>query len=508
MQAKHRVIVIGFDGATFNIIKPMLKKGKLPSFAKMMQIGVHGNLKSTIPPTSAPAWTSFMTGVNPGKHGVFDFVDHKNSSIKELKIVDSRLIQQKTIWELLGEKGLKCGVVNIPITFPAKKINGFMITGMLSRGSEHTCYPKNFIEEIEEFLGEKYIFDFEQICEKGQEKEFYSKLEKMHELREKVLFFLLKEKKVDFLAINFSSTDRASHFLWDATDENGEGYVEKIYERMDKTLGKVLKYRDEHTSIIVMSDHGFGAQKGIININNYLLEKGYIKFNSRGRIKWFLFSHGLTPKNIYQLLKITKTIGLLNIIPKAAKINLMSSFISLKDLDTDNTIAVSSGYAGFLKINRETLAKKNLDFNTVKKKLIQDITNKEHGLGKLIGKIWEREQIYKGKMAVFAPELFIESKDHQVNFGSTFSYSKNLVENPIALRRGKHEMNGIFIATGPEFKKNLEVKQLSIMDIFPIVLKLFELKSPKGIDGKIPIGIFSNHQKTQPNEVVSPKPVA
>jgi len=496
MPIKRKVIVIGFDGATFDIIKPMVKNGKLPNFAKMMQNGVHGNLRSTIPPTSAPAWTSFATGVNPGKHGIFDFIDHKNSSVKELRIVDSTLIQQKTMWELLGEKGIKCGVVNIPITFPAKKINGFMITGMLSRGA-NTCYPTNFMEETEEFLGEKYIFDFEQICEKGQGENFYAKLKKMHRVREKVLFFFLNEKKVDFLAINFSSTDRASHFLYDAKDKNGESYLKKIYRRMDETLGKVLEYCNSSTSIIVMSDHGFEFQKGIININNYLLEKGYIKFNLKGRLKWFLFSHGLTPKNIYKLLKTTRTAWVLNILPKTAKINLMSSFISLKDLNIDNTIAFSSGYAGFLRINREAVAKKNLDLGTVKENLIKDLTDTKQPLGKLIGKVWKREQIYKGKMSVFAPDLFIESKDHQINFGSIFSYSKNLIEPPIALRRGKHAMNGVFMAMGPEFKKSIEAKQLNITDVFPIVLKLFGLKTPPETDGKIPKEIFSTTQIAQ-----------
>ena len=151
MGKKERVIIIGLDGGTLNLMKPWMNEGKLPNFAKIKKKGICGKLRSTTPCYSAPAWVSISTGVQPGKHGIYDFFP--TDSLKK-KIINSRYRKTPAIWNVLTEEGKKAIIVNVPGTYPPEKINGVMITGLLtpSEESEYT-YPK----EIKKDLGKAKI---------------------------------------------------------------------------------------------------------------------------------------------------------------------------------------------------------------------------------------------------------------------------------------------------------------------------------------------------------------
>jgi len=142
------VTVIGLDGATFRLILPWVKQGKLPTLKKMMDQGVWGNLQSTIHPLSPQAWASFMTGKNPGKHGIFEFVEHKANSY-DLRYVNGGFVQGKKIWKLLSDAGKKVCVINVPFTYPPEKVNGNLIAGLDAPGlCSDFCYPPELLTEI------------------------------------------------------------------------------------------------------------------------------------------------------------------------------------------------------------------------------------------------------------------------------------------------------------------------------------------------------------------------
>ena len=153
----NRVVVVGVDGATFDIIKPWSSAGFLPNIKKLLEDGTHGFLNSTIPPITGPAWVSFQTGKNPGKHGIFDWLKRDNNSYA-LKPINAGDIKHKTIWEIIGEQGKKACVINVPVTFPPKKVNGSIVSGMLtpSKNSEYT-YPTNLKSEINKVLDDYEI---------------------------------------------------------------------------------------------------------------------------------------------------------------------------------------------------------------------------------------------------------------------------------------------------------------------------------------------------------------
>ncbi|HLA48241.1 MAG TPA: alkaline phosphatase family protein, partial [Nitrospinota bacterium] len=129
LSKSKKVFILGLDGATFNILKPMLEKGRLPTFSRIMKEGSHCELNSTIISNSAPAWTSFATGKNPGKHSISGFTRLLPNSY-QLKLLSGSDNRAKSLWELLGEHGKQSIVMNIPMTYPPKKINGILISGL------------------------------------------------------------------------------------------------------------------------------------------------------------------------------------------------------------------------------------------------------------------------------------------------------------------------------------------------------------------------------------------
>jgi predicted AlkP superfamily phosphohydrolase/phosphomutase len=121
-----KVLIIGFDGATPELVERWVEENKLPYLQQMIQKGVYGKLRSVYPPISPAAWTTFATGYDPGKHGVYDFrnYDNKRYSCFADTIVDSNAFAGKTIWDIVGAAGSKVGVVTVPVTYPAWKVNG------------------------------------------------------------------------------------------------------------------------------------------------------------------------------------------------------------------------------------------------------------------------------------------------------------------------------------------------------------------------------------------------
>ena len=133
-KGKNKLLVIGIDGGTFDIILPMIHAGRLPNLGRLLSNGAYGTLLSTIPPVTAPAWSSFVMGSNPGQHGVFYFFrkEGKSDGAKsERVLMNLRNIEGIPFWRVLNRYGNKAGLINIPLTYPPDNVDGFMISGML-----------------------------------------------------------------------------------------------------------------------------------------------------------------------------------------------------------------------------------------------------------------------------------------------------------------------------------------------------------------------------------------
>jgi len=174
---KRRVLVLGLDGATWDVLALLAKDGTMPYLADLMSRGVVADLVSLVPPVTATSWSSFVTGLNPGKHGVFEFLLRrkgltraavsKRNPFGEVP-VNSTLRDGVPIWELAGRKGLKSVVVGVPITYPPSKINGLLIGDFLTPfGKRDFTWPPELLDDLEARFGPYKLYHREVYSRRG-----------------------------------------------------------------------------------------------------------------------------------------------------------------------------------------------------------------------------------------------------------------------------------------------------------------------------------------------------
>ena len=228
---KNKILIVGLDGATFRIIKPLVSEGKLPTFSNLMKNGVHGTLRSTIPPITAPAWTSFTTGKNPGKHGLFHFTTFKKNSY-DYSLVNSTLIKSKTMFRLASEAGKRVISINVPITYPPEELNGIVVSGMLSPRNATFTHPASLSQKLRhdgyiiDMLGQSFL----------EPKERFELAKKMTAKRLEVSHRILSENNWELAMVVFVGTDRLQHCIWEQKD-----ILEKLFMYQDSLLAKLLE---------------------------------------------------------------------------------------------------------------------------------------------------------------------------------------------------------------------------------------------------------------------------
>ena len=152
---KRRILVIGLDGATFDIIDPLIKEGVMPNLKKLTEHGTVGSLQSTIPPISGAAWVALATGMKPEKTGIFDFRYRRDNSFK-LYGVTSAAYYGRAVWDYLCQAGKRVGILNYPMLYPVYEVNGFMTAGIGASLDGEFAFPKHLKQELNKLAGGQY----------------------------------------------------------------------------------------------------------------------------------------------------------------------------------------------------------------------------------------------------------------------------------------------------------------------------------------------------------------
>jgi predicted AlkP superfamily phosphohydrolase/phosphomutase len=461
-----KVLVIGFDGATFDLIGPFTKKGVLPSFSTVLQQGVSAPMLSVIPPVSAPAWVSMVTGKNPGKHNVYGFVDGKG------KVVNSTFRKSKAVWNLLDDHGKRSIIYNVPVTHPPEKINGIILSGIMSPHKKG--YYNRFQHDKESFMEREKVF-------KKMVQSEISKTDKALKI--------LNEEEWDLFFIVYHLSDYVPTLYWKYMDTTHPQYthhdvlstaVEDSYRVLDTILGRFLSCVDEDTCVFVVSDHGIGPSTKVFNINEWLRKKGFLtikthvaleKAFSFDKVAAFIDNHHIVKRIIKKVPESLQKKGY-NLVVKRSK-NVVSR------MDADSTKAYAYSHAHFASIWSVT------DENALKKieeniKTVKDPDTDED----VIQSVYKRDQIFHGPWVDNAPDLVVKA----VPYCSIRSQRiGNLFSEP--LQSGDHRMHGIFIAYGCNIRGG-PLKEVSIFDVCPTILAALGLPVPSDMDGRVIKEIF------------------
>ena len=304
LSENMRVIVIGLDGATFDLILPWVKEGHLPTFKKLMENGSWGELESTMPPLTGPAWSSFMTGKNPGKHGIFDFMCRDPKGYDWITI---NATQRKgpSFWRLLSDRGKRVIIFNVPVTYPPEEVNGVMISGYLTPPkAKDFVFPPALKKDLEGQIGLDSTFFPGATYSVGREEKFIQAVDEMTDRTIRVMDFLMGRFPWDCFVGVFQTPDLLQHCLWKDLGHPvfGKAFLDQ-YQKIDRYLGTLLPSLDDRTLLMIMSDHGFGDLKKQIFLNTWLLSKGFLKLKSTlaCKMKEAIFRLGIVPMKIHQL---------------------------------------------------------------------------------------------------------------------------------------------------------------------------------------------------------------
>ncbi len=507
-EAARRVMIIGLDGATLDLIRPWAEAGILPTFKRLIQNGASGPLRSTMPPLTPTAWSSFMTGVNPGKHGVFEFYANREDSGRSM-LVQSGRRQAPSFWQLAGQEGKRVIVYNVPVTYPPERVNGVMVTGLMTPpGAKDACYPPELQPELENIVPH-LGFSRHRVFRQGHEDELVRELLQDHAKNFKILRYLMDRNPWDLLVMVFQHTDTMGHFMWRHMEEKGAGLpksmrevaanaMQECYRDVDAKLGELIREVGEGAYLFVVSDHGHGRQERAFATNTWLLQNGYIKLKQDvfTRLRYMLYRMGFTKMRALGLLI---KLGLADAVTRTddekiatTKRRFRRVFISLEDIDWTRTRACSFGPYGPIYINLrgrtpQGIVEPGKEYDTLLDQLTADLLQvKEPGTDQpLFPEIHRGRDVYSGPFAERGPDLVYYPQNWKYYSKGNRVFETKECITPVRIQEGGHRMNGILFVSGPGIQPGYQIAGASIMDIAPTALALLGVTVPEYMDGRV-----------------------
>lgn len=501
-----------------------MAEGRLPNLAKLTGNGVSGELESAIPPVTPPAWTSFMTGKNPGKHGIFYFFEPQPGSYA-MRYANAGSRRSKTFFKLLSDAGITVGSVNIPFTYPPEPLNGFQISGLDTPSDKSAfIHPPELREELEKLVG-KIRFDITHLgfmTTDERREQVLAEMAQVDEQWEKISLYLLDKHPADVMMFTFMSIDtvqhhfwqymNSSHFMYDAKSANRFGdAVLRVYQRLDAVAGKILDRLPEDTTVFVVSDHGGGpVSDRVLYLNRYLEQLGLLSYrkdtnSAFGGLKKQFF------RSIYKILH--QTLGpdqkrfLSGLLPGSRE-RLEGAVGSFANIDWSVTKAYCSEILAAppsIWINTKGDKPSGIVSAEEYEPLVQEITArigelKDPRTGEpVVSRVYRRDELFHGPFAKEAPDLMLDWWSDKA-FSSKTSFPEDshkpvveiLPPGPVKGPEwgGTHRKAGLLIASGKPLNRGTRIEGARLVDLAPTLLYLMGQKLPDDMDGKVLTEMF------------------
>ena len=502
----NKAAVIGLDGAAWHLVDPMIEAGRMPNLAALKKEGAAGNLSSTVPTYTPPAWTSAATGVNPGRHGIYGFIEG-NAQTKGLELVHAGKIKAPTVWQIANEQGASVGVYNLPLTYPPRDLQGWMVSGMMtpSYGERLKGFakPADVERKILEWAPD-YVVDISPnweidykdtaLCERIQESLRQRKL---------VLDRLLDEEPPDLLFAVLEAPDRLQHVYYRYMDPSDPLFdtdagrairpeVEKCFELMDEIVGLVREWAPG--GVICCSDHGFTAWEVSVHTNALLERWGYLKMKTVAKAMQTGAARRLVP--------IAK-----RVLPAKAARQAKGKTFAAIDWSRTKAFASPIPQQGVF-INVDGREPFGIVPDSEVESLKDDIARRFEGLEGPDGRpvtdrVWKSQDVFHGTALQGAPDVMPILRDHRFELDDEVFHREPFTDLS-HLPRGVHHPDGIVAVAGPGVRAGAAISG-SIMDVTPTLLYMAGLKVPEGLDGKVLTAAFTAETlDKRPLETVAP----
>lgn len=517
------IAIVGLDGATWDLAGPFMEAGDMPALARLVRHGASGVLRSTVPPVTFPAWSSFMTGANPGKHGIFDF-SRRLPGTYEIAFVTSRDRRLPTMWRLLSDAGRKVAVLGVPTTYPPEPVNGVMVGGFdspVATGIDGSfVHPRAFYDEMRAAVGPYTITDFQELrIGPGWHDAALPKILAAVDRKRDLARWVLGRERWDVMMVLFGEADTASHHFWMFADPGSprfdarravrfRGALRDVYRRLDDALGSIVAALPADATVVVASDHGFGgAGTTVLHLNRWLADAGFLHLR-RGA--------GALPARIVRRARRLALLGL----PRGVQERVvrrggrqlarrLEGWSRFGAIDMARTVAFSEelNYAPSIWLNvrgRDPLGtvEPGTEYDALVERIRVRLREWRHPAtgATIVRAVHRRDEIYAGPYVEGAPDLVMELA---LEDGYSFVCLPTRADDPAAIRalrpdeyvagkgggmNGSHRAAGLWAAAGPGIASATHA-EAAITDVAPSVLHLAGVAVPGWMDGALLAGI-------------------
>ncbi len=520
-----RVLIIGLDGVPLQLIRRWAEQGDLPTFRRLMREGAVGHLRSTLPATSAPAWSSFMTGMNPGKTGVYDFL-YRRPGTYTFFPNNARRRAGRSLWRILSEAGKRVGVMNVPLSYPVEPVNGFIISGwMTPYTARDVAYPAYLLPELERHVGAYRIYPAATFSEKRRDA-YFRACHHLLTLRTRAAYYLLTREPWDFFMVVFFDTDRILHQLWhDLAPDHpwnralgrspDDTALRRYFQHLDASVDRLVQAAGEDALVILMSDHGMGPARDMIVLNNWLWQVGLLRLRTRflSRMKERLFRWGFTLSTVHEwvdrlgLAKQAEYRALYSVDALLKKV-----FLSFDDVDWSQSLAYSFGRdVGPIYLNvkgREPggivpPGQPYLRLRDEIADMAREMRDPTTGR-RLVGQVLYREEVYHGPYLEEAPDLILVPARREDVFYGLADFGANRLARPMYRYSGMHRDLGLVILHGRNVRPGRGLTGAEIIDVAPTVLHALGVPLPAEMDGRVLQEAFWPERMNAPVRVNAP----
>jgi predicted AlkP superfamily phosphohydrolase/phosphomutase len=506
-----RTLIIGLDGATFDLINPLIEAGDMPVLKSLIADGTHGPLETFPNSNSAAAWSSIVTGYNPGHHGIFHFNASLIGQDQSTAWNPSTSLHRRKdpFWRILSAAGQRVGVINVPISFPADRVNGFMLAGMDAPGlnSPGFAEPPDLLANLQR-QGINYVLDAPNLREASRRNPHRLPVivKRMIDARAKTILHLMQSEPWNVLMAVFVATDRVQHYFWPGDlsrlDQPDWIPIRSVYRQIDEFFGKALTLIDSNTTVLVVSDHGFGRViPAKDTLNQLFAGLGLLHFTQRSlsvksRLLKSLLRAGrrLLPYRLQD--RLARAWPDLHL--RAVNANARSIF------DWSRTKVFASTRGSRIWINLKERSPEGIvspdnffalrdQVREIVLKIVDPVSGKP-----VVREVHRREDIYRGEFVDKAPDLLVQWNSNDINDrleyssgGRTIVMKPSVSDGSVNKWNGSHRSQGIFIARGPHIRAGFTMSDVKLYDIAPTVLYLQDHPIPIDSDGKVLTSMFT-----------------
>jgi predicted AlkP superfamily phosphohydrolase/phosphomutase len=461
-----RVLLIGWDGADWRILDPMLEAGALPNLARLIERGGRAVLKSTMPTHSWSAWPSFLTGVDPDDHGVYDILESRTGSRRQYP-VSFRSIKERTFMVDLARAGVETIMVNVPLTFPPPEIKGKLIAGGVLPKRRPFTYPSSLGGELDAAGASWPINGTSWVTFRNRPEPLLEEAEWFIRARQKACEHLLDTSDWHVAALIFVETDRIQHCLSRYISPDHPDYpelsatplaekVRDMYRLLDECLGRLVGRTTPEDLVLFMSDHGMQSCTGAVNMDRLLEQLGFLEFSASnavlGPMQWGPFR--AFARRVYDLLGLHGKVAL----PQSVNWSKSRAYTSVRSTGE----GISVNLAG-----REPDGVVDpADFESVRERLAEAVASfVDPRTGRLpVAKVWRREELFKGRYAAEAPDLLVEPSPLY-----SLTHARLAVE-PADWLSGDHRVDGVLAAAGGHVEASGFPEAPRLVDLAPTIL--------------------------------------